>query len=78
MINEHEQIVLLSDLPESGLLRGDLGTIVSVHQAGKAYTVEFMTLKGRTVAVVLLLATQVRPVAANDMKQARDATPIAA
>ena len=78
MITEHEQIVLLNDMPENGLLHGDLGTVVSVHNQGEAYTVEFMTVAGRTVAIALLMASQVRPVASNDMKQARDATPVAA
>ena len=71
MIAEHQRIVLTTDIEEDGLRYGDIGTVISVHNGGEAYTVEFMTLTGRTIGVVTLLASQVRPVASNDMQQAR-------
>ena len=62
MVKKLDSVVLAADLPEHGLTKGDLGTVVLVHESGQGFTVEFMTLAGRTVAVVTLLAHQVRPV----------------
>jgi len=43
MIKEHDCIVLATDLPKEGLVVGDIGTVVHVHQGGAGYEVEFMT-----------------------------------
>ncbi len=61
MIEELEDVILTCDLPKHGLARGDIGTVVLVHQKGKGYEVEFTTLDGKTVAIVTLAADQVRP-----------------
>ena len=61
-IKELDSVVLTSDLPEHGLTCGDIGSVVLVHENGKGYTVEFMTLGGHTIAVVTLLANQVRAI----------------
>jgi hypothetical protein len=70
VLKELETIVLTDDLPEHGLVRGDLGTIVLVHASG-GYEVEFMTLDGETIAVVSLRSHQVRPVGRREIAQAR-------
>lgn len=49
---------------------GDVGTVVLIYRDGQAYDVEFMTLEGRTVAVVTLEASQVRPVGHPDIVHA--------
>jgi hypothetical protein len=71
MIRELESVALLNDLPEEGLKRGDIGTVVLVHQRGKGYEVEFATLDGETIAVVTLLAEQVRPIGRGEIANAR-------
>lgn len=71
MINELTSVVLTADMPERGLQMGDIGTVVSVHQEGKGYTVEFITLGGDTVAVITLPASQVRPIRANEIAHVR-------
>jgi hypothetical protein len=71
MIEELESVVLTTDMPERGLQAGDIGTVVLVHEEGKGYTVEFMTLAGETVAVVTLSAKQVRPIRANEIAHVR-------
>jgi hypothetical protein len=48
-----------NDISEYGLKNGDMGTVVLVHQGGKEYEVEFVTLDGETVAIVSLFAAQV-------------------
>ena len=73
MIGDLETIVLTEDLPEHGLKRGDLGTVVLIHAAG-GYEVEFMTLDGQTLTVVSLLPQQVRPVGRRESAQARAVT----
>lgn len=62
MIKELDQIVLREDLPDRGLQAGDIGTVVLIYQSGKGYEVEFVALDGETIAVVSLLAAQIRSI----------------
>jgi hypothetical protein len=71
MIKELDSVVLPADLTEHGLARDDIGTVVLVHEGGKGCTVEFMTLAGRTIAVVTLLANQIRQIAKDEIAHAR-------
>ena len=71
MIKELDSVVLMSDLPEHGLTKGDIGTVVLLHEGGRGCTVEFMTLAGKTIAVVTLLANQIRQIAKNEIAHAR-------
>jgi hypothetical protein len=72
MLEEHESVVPTTDLPHHALGAGDLGTIVQVHQGGRGYTAEFATLNGDTMAVVTVLADQIRPAKPNDMAHVRE------
>ena len=72
MIEEHDRIILLKDLPEDGLQAGDVGTVVHIHRQGEAFEVEFMTLDGGTVAVVTLLSSQIRAVSKRDITHVRE------
>jgi hypothetical protein len=72
MIKEHERIVLLKDVPEEGLKSGDVGTVVHVYRQGEAFEAEFMTLDGKTVAVVTLTASHVRAVSSRDITHVRE------
>ena len=71
MIKEHDRVALGRDLPEHGLARGDLGTVVHVYADGKAYEVEFMTLTGDTIGVITLELGDVRPVTEREIAHAR-------
>jgi hypothetical protein len=71
MIRELDRVVLTTDLPEYRLKKGDIGTVVLVHQGGKGYEVEFVTLDGEAVAVVSLFDTQLRPIGHREIAQAR-------
>ncbi len=71
MIKEHDRIVLSKDLPAEGLLAGDVGTVVHIHNKGKAFEVEFVTLEGETVTVVTLPSSQIRAVGKRDIAHAR-------
>ena len=71
MIKELDSVVLTTDLPKHGLAKDDIGTVVLVHEDGKGCTVEFMTLAGQTIAVVTLLANQIRQIAKDEIAHAR-------
>ncbi len=71
MIRELDEVILDCDLPQHGLRSGDMGTVVLIHENGAAYEVEFTELDGQTIAVVTLLAEQVRPVGSGEIAHAR-------
>ncbi len=72
MIREHDRVVLKTPVPAEGLEAGDVGAVVHVYRDGQAYEVEFLTLDGRTAAVVTLEADQVRPVHKREITHARE------
>jgi len=71
MIKELDTVVLTTDLPEYGLERGDIGTVVLVHENSKGYEVEFVTLDGETMGVVSLFSSQVRPIGRREIAHVR-------
>ena len=72
MIQEHERVVLKTSVPAQKLEAGDVGTVVHIYRDGQAYEVEFVTLDGRTAAVVTLEADQIRPVNEREITHARE------
>ena len=64
--------MLTANVPDEGLVAGDVGTVVHIHKGGEGYEVEFMTLTGETVATVILLAGQVRPLNRRDLAHTRE------
>jgi hypothetical protein len=72
MIREHERAVLITDLPEHDLKAGGVGTIVHIYRDGAAYELEIFALDGRTLDVVTVEASQVRPVSSRDVLYLRE------
>lgn len=72
MIKEHDCVILGVDLPAERLRAGDLGTVVHIHGKHEGYEVEFVALDGKTVAVVTLLPSQLRPIGVNQMANVRN------
>ena len=72
MIKEHDRVVLTEDVPEEGLTAGDVGTVVHIYNNGEGYEVEFVTLTGKTAAIVTVSAEQVRPVGSSEIPHARE------
>jgi hypothetical protein len=72
MMKELDQVLLAADVPAESLVVGDVGAVVLIYRDGQAYEVEFMTLEGKTVAVVTLEASQVRPVGQREIVHARE------
>ncbi len=65
-----DTVVLTRDVPEHGLLRGDMGAIVHVHSAD-AYEVEFVQTSGQTQALVTLPADAIRAIQDGDLVAVR-------
>lgn len=61
MICELDSVILTEDMPTIGLYKGDVGTVVMVHNDGEGYEVEFIATDGGTVAVATFLPFQIRP-----------------
>lgn len=74
MIKEHDRIILKEAVEEHGLLPGDIGVVVFVHGGGKAFEVEFVTLDGKTAAIIELDADQVRVADTREIPHARPLT----
>ena len=56
-VEMHSVVALLEDLPEEGLVRGQVGTVVENWAPG-VYEIEFADDSGRTYAMVALKAEQ--------------------
>ncbi|MGA2555577.1 MAG: DUF4926 domain-containing protein [Verrucomicrobiota bacterium] len=66
-----DDVILTCDLPEHGLSAGDIGTVVLVHRRAAGYEVEFTSLDGDTMAVVTLMAHQVRATQSGEIAHVR-------
>lgn len=71
-IKELDALALTCDLPEHGLVRGDVATAVLVHGNGVAFEVEFVGYDGKTFALLTLERSQVRPLCTRDIPHARE------
>lgn len=47
-------VALIEDIPDEGLRRGDVGTVVEVFDDGGAFEVEFCNHDGETINMVAL------------------------
>jgi len=71
MLKELDCVVLTTDIPEDGLRKSDVGTIVHAFPEGRAFIVEFLKLDGSTAAVPEVLPSQIRAVTASDITHTR-------
>jgi hypothetical protein len=65
-----DTVVLDRDLPEHGLRKGDLGSVVEVYDPD-GLEVEFVTASGRSAALLTLNGRDVRPVSDDDLVSVR-------
>jgi hypothetical protein len=70
-IPELQRVALTVDVESEGLCAGDIGTVVHVYEGGRGYEVEFVGLAGDTIAVVTLMAADVRTLRPREVAQAR-------
>nr|WP_226820312.1 DUF4926 domain-containing protein [Acidithiobacillus ferrooxidans] len=66
-----DTVILVKGRSDQGLVKGDMGAVAMVHDGGKAFEVEFVTLAGDTLGVLTLTADEVRPNTARDVPQVR-------
>ncbi len=71
MIHKMDTPILVKGYPDQRLVKGDMGAVVMVHDGGKAFEVEFVTLTGDTLGVLTLTADDVRPISARDVPHVR-------
>ena len=69
-------VVLVRDIPEEGLRKGDVGTVVERHNVAEketGYSVEFFDMLGKTIAVVTVPSSLLRLPAHSDIPAVRPA-----
>ena len=71
MICGLDTVIPLKDRPLEGLVKGDVGSVVFIHEGGKALEVEFTTLAGDPLGVLTLAEDEIRPVSARDVPHVR-------
>ena len=54
-----DAVIALIDFPSHGVLKGDLGAIVHIHNQGEAYEVEFVDMLGHTKAMFSVYPNQI-------------------
>jgi hypothetical protein len=72
---QFSRVALTIDLPDRGLRRGDVATVVESH-AGRAdqepgYTLEVFTAAGQTLTTVTVRESQIEPLTANEILHVR-------
>ena len=72
VIKEFDRIVLTKDLPSLGLVSGDIGVVVMIHQGGEGFEVEFLALDGESIGVETLHKTQVRAIHSKEISHVRN------
>ena len=72
MAQELDMVALARDVPEHGLQVGDVGTVVHCYQDGDAVEVEFVTAGGKTIAVLTLDRTAIRPMQGGQILHVRE------
>lgn len=70
MFEELDTVVLNRNIEKYNLKKGDIGAVVHVYDS-KAVEVEFVTAKGKTVALVTLTSSDIRPMAHNEILHVR-------
>jgi hypothetical protein len=65
-----DTVVLVKELPNSGLRPGDIGAIVALYEPD-GVEVEFVSATGKTQALVTLKVTDIRPINYHDMLAVR-------
>ena len=70
-MKELDTVVLMRDIPNHGLVAGDVGTIVMVHGEGDGFEVEFVTLDGETIVVETLDAGDIRSTVRREIAHVR-------
>ncbi len=69
-----EEVVLLEDIIDKGLLKGDVATIVEYHsvfEGEDGYSLEVFNVLGDTIAVITLPESAIAPLTENEIFSVR-------
>jgi len=70
------RVSLKEDFPEYSLHKGDLATIVEIHEGGpaqeKGYSLEVFNAVGETIAVMVVEESKISPVTRNEILHVRE------
>ena len=72
MIKELDTVVLTHNIEESDLTEGDIGTVVHCSRDTTAFEVEFVTVEGRTIAVLTLTTDDIRLMSNKEILHVRE------
>ena len=75
-IKELDVVVISQDIPEHGLVSGDVGTVVHCYEDGEAYEIEVVAANGHTVALLTLHASSVRLRQGWEISHVREHAPV--
>ena len=76
MVRELDTVVLTHAIKEYGLEGGDTGAVVHCYPEGTAFEVEFLTAEGKTIVLLTLNETEVRPLGGSEILHVREFTPV--
>ncbi len=69
-----EEVVLTKDIPEKGLKKGDVATIVEYHpvpDGEDGYSLELFNALGDTIAVITVAQSAIEPLTENEIFSVR-------
>jgi hypothetical protein len=78
MIDELDIVALTHDIENYRLKAGDVGTVVHCYDDGAGFEVEFVTAEGKTVALLTLTITDIRPIDRAEILHVREVEPVLA
>ena len=70
----YEEVVLTKDIPEKGLKKGDVATIVEHHPISNGedgYSLELFNALGDTIAVITVAESVIEPLTENEIFSVR-------
>ena len=73
-------VALTHDIAENGLKQGDIGAVVHCYKDETAFEVEFVSVDGKTIALLTLNRADLRPVGDRETREilhVRELWPIA-
>jgi hypothetical protein len=69
-----EEVILLEDVPDKGLQKGDVATVVEHHPISngqEGYSLEVFNVLGDTIAVISLPESAIAPLTENEIFSVR-------
>ncbi len=71
MIKELNTATIIDDHSNEGLVKSGMGSVIMIHDGGKVFEVEFVTLTGDTLGVLTLTTDEIGPISAHDVPHVR-------